>query len=114
MVWWGCAMVDVCGQGGRIGGNMRENRIEQQLCHAVRRQGGIALKLASPSYAGLPDRLVLLPGGHMAFVEVKAPGRKPRALQYTRLEHLARLGFRVYVLDESGKIGGMIRDIQAS
>ena len=43
---------------------MREQRIEQQLCHAVHEQGGIAIKLASPSYAGLPDRMVLLPGGH--------------------------------------------------
>ena len=90
---------------------MRESRIEQQLCHVVREVGGIAIKLASPSYAGLPDRMVLLPGGHIGFVEVKAPGKKPRALQVMRLEYLSRLGFRAFVLDDPEKIGGLIHDI---
>ena len=91
---------------------MREKRIEQALFHAVRRQGGIALKLVSPSYAGLPDRLVLLPGGHMAFVEVKAPGKKPRVLQVKRMELLRRLGFRVYVLDDPEKIPALVESIR--
>lgn len=93
---------------------MREKRIEQQLFRAVRERGGIALKLASPSYAGLPDRLVLLPGGHMAFVEVKAPGRKPRVLQLMRLDLLSRLGYRVYVLDAVERIGEMLDEVCAS
>ena len=93
---------------------MREKHIEQQLFHAVREQGGIALKLSSPSYAGLPDRLVLLPGGHMGFVEVKAPGKKPRILQLMRLEYLSRLGFRVFVLDDPERIGGILRAISAA
>ncbi len=91
---------------------MREKQIEQLLFHAVRAQGGIALKLASPAYAGLPDRLVLLPGGHMAFVEVKAPGKKPRALQLIRLEFLGRLGFRVYVLDSAERIGELLEGMK--
>ena len=93
---------------------MREKRIEQQLFRAVRERGGIALKLVSPSYAGLPDRLVLLPGGHMAFVEVKAPGRKPRVLQLMRLDLLSCLGFRVYVLDAAERIGEMLDEVCAS
>ena len=93
---------------------MREKRIEQALFHAVRQQGGIALKLVSPSYAGLPDRLVLLPGGHMAFVEVKAPGKKPRVLQVKRMELLRRLGFRVYVLDAMEEIGGILNEVRGS
>ena len=88
---------------------MREKHIEQQLFHAVREQGGIALKLTSPSFAGMPDRLVLLPGGHIGFVEVKAPGKKPRVLQLMRLEYLNRLGFKVFVLDDPEKIGGILR-----
>ncbi len=87
---------------------MREKIIEQKLFHAVRRQGGIALKLVSPSYAGLPDRLILMPGGHMAFVEVKAPGQRPRPLQITRVKMLKRLGFRVCVLDNSDCIPDLI------
>ena len=91
---------------------MREKRIEQQLFDAVRENGGIALKLASPGYAGLPDRLVLLPGGHIGFVEVKAPGKKPRMLQMMRLEYLSRLGFRVYVLDDPVKIPSLVESIR--
>lgn len=92
---------------------MREKCVEQQLFHAVRRRGGLAVKLASPSYAGLPDRLVLLPGGHIAFVEVKAPGKKPRALQVRRMALLRKLGFRVYVLDDMERIGEMLNEICA-
>ena len=50
----------------------------------------------------------------MAFVEVKAPGEKPRPLQLARHRLLRRLGFRVYVLDERSQIGGMIDEIQSA
>ena len=92
-------------------GPVREKTIEQKLFIAVRAQGGIALKLANQGFTGLPDRLVLLPGGHVGFVEVKAPGKKPRPLQLMRLEMLRRLGFRVYVLDEPAQIDAVIADI---
>ena len=65
-----------------IGGvDMREKTIEQKFREAVRNAGGLALKFTSPGWDGMPDRLALLPGGRMAFVEVKAPGKKPRPLQ---------------------------------
>ena len=57
---------------------MRERQIEQTLAKSrKRRPGGIAPKFTSPGFAGMPDRLVLMPGGHIGFVEVKAPGEKP-------------------------------------
>ena len=93
---------------------MREKTIERKLFTAVREAGGIALKLASPAYAGLPDRLVLLPGGHAAFVEVKAPGQKPRVLQVIRMEFLSRLGYRVYVLDSVERIGEILDEIRSA
>ena len=60
---------------------MREKIIEQHLVKAVKNSGGIAPKLVSPGFDGMPDRLVLLPGGKIGFVEVKAPGKEPRPLQ---------------------------------
>ena len=60
---------------------------------------------------GLPDRLILMPNGKMAFVEVKAPGKKPRPLQVARHEILRQLGFKVYVLDDVKEIGGIIDEI---
>lgn len=59
----------------------------------------------------MPDRIILLPGGRMAFAELKAPGKKPRRLQLARHRLLRRLGFRVYVIDSTGQIGGVIDEI---
>lgn len=90
---------------------MREKAIEQKLVSAVRRSGGIAPKLVSPGFDGMPDRMVLMPGGHIAFVEVKAPGEKPRPLQLSRHRLLRRLGFRMYVLDGAEQIETILREI---
>ena len=86
---------------------MREKQIEQRLVRAVRAAGGICPKLVSPGTDGMPDRMALLPGGHIVFVEVKAPGQKPRPLQLKRHEELRRLGFKVYVLDDPERISGV-------
>ena len=91
---------------------MREKQIEQKLTLMVKKAGGIALKFVSPSFAGMPDRLVLLPGGVFAFAELKAPGMKPRALQVARHETLRRMGFKVYVIDGIEQIGGMLDELQ--
>jgi hypothetical protein len=85
-----------------------ERHLEQQLMKAVKRAGGICPKFISPGTDGMPDRLVLLPGGCMGFVEVKAPGKKPRPLQEKRLQGLRDLGFRVFVLNSPDQIGGVI------
>ena len=92
---------------------MREKTTERKLTEAVRAMGGIAPKLVSPGFDGMPDRLVLLPGGRLAFVEVKRHGEKPRPLQEARHGMLRRLGFKVYVLDDAGQIGGTLREISA-
>ena len=93
---------------------MREKTIEQKFRAAVKAAGGLAVKFASPGFDGMPDRLALLPGGRMAFVEVKAPGKKPRPLQLARHRLLRQLGFKVYVLDDEGQIGGMVDEIQST
>ena len=90
---------------------MLEQEIEQQLVRAVRQMGGRAVKFMSPGFDGMPDRLVLLPGGKCGFVEVKAPGKKPRALKRVRIEMLKAWGFKVYVLDAIGQIEEIINDI---
>ena len=91
---------------------MREKEIEKKLIQAVKQAGGICPKLVSPGFDGMPDRMVLLPDGHMGFVEVKAPGEKPRQLQLSRHRLLRRLGFKVYVLNDTGQIGGMLDEIR--
>ena len=93
---------------------MREKTIEKKLTDEVRKRGGIAPKLVSPGFAGMPDRIVLFPEGCMAFVEVKAPGKAPRPLQESRHRLLRMLGFRVYVLDDPARTGGILDEICTS
>ena len=94
--------------------NMREKTIEHKLTIAAKNMGGIALKFVSPGFDGMPDRIVLLPGGHMGFVEVKSMGCKPRPLQLARQRLLRELGFKVYVLDDEQQIGGILDEIRTT
>ena len=91
---------------------MREKTIEQKLVAEVKKRGGICPKWVCPSFDGMPDRIVLMPHSHVAFVEVKAPGEKPRPLQQSRHRMLRRLGFKVFVLDAIEDIGGILDEIQ--
>ena len=90
---------------------MREKHIEKELAARTRAMGGIAPKFTSPGFDGMPDRLVLLPGGRMGFVELKTPGKKPRALQLARHRLLRRLGFKVYVIDGIEQIDSVLEEI---
>ena len=78
---------------------MIEQLIEKRLVRKAVAHGGKALKFISPGWAGAPDRLVLLPGGWMIFVEVKRPGERLRRLQQKRAKELKALGFQVITVD---------------
>lgn len=93
---------------------MKEKTIEQKLVRAVKNMGGICPKWVAPGFDGVPDRIVLLPDGKIGFVEVKAPGEKPRPLQRARIGMLQRLGFLVFVLDGEEQIGGILDEINNS
>jgi hypothetical protein len=90
---------------------MTEKTIEQKLTLMVKKHGGIAPKFVSPGFDGMPDRLVILPDGVIAFAELKAPGKKPRPLQLARHRLLRSLGVRVYVIDSEEQIGGMLHEL---
>lgn len=82
-----------------------EHQIEQYLVSQVKKRGGWAPKFVSPGTNGMPDRIVLMPGtkpdgGHIGFVELKAPGEKPRPLQLYRHQQLRDMGFQVFVMDD--------------
>ena len=75
---------------------MLEARIEKRLRDDVARIGGKAYKFVSPGEGGVPDRVILLPGGKMLFVETKAPGEKERPLQLYQQGVIRSLGFTVF------------------
>lgn len=91
---------------------MREKNIEAALVRATRNRGGMCPKFTSPGMDGMPDRLVLLQHGRFGFVEVKAPGKKPRPLQAYRHSQLRKLGFKTFVLDEKEQIEGILNEIE--
>ena len=91
---------------------MREKAVEAKLTRAVKAEGGMCPKLVSPGTDGMPDRMVLLPKGRIGFVEVKAPGKKPRPLQQRRHEQLRDLGFTVSVLDDPEQIPEILNEVR--
>lgn len=105
---------DVWMHSRRHGLSMREKEVEQKLVKAVKARGGICPKWVSPGFDGMPDRIVFLPGRHIGFVEVKAPGEKPRALQKSRHRLLEKMGFHTYILDGIEQIGGILDEIQST
>ena len=95
---------------------MREKMIESRLVKKVQSRGGLCWKFTSPGTDGVPDRIVLMPGGKIAFVEVKAPGKKARPLQESRLQirrkqQLERVGFSVYCLDSLEQIRPILDEV---
>ena len=82
---------------------MRETRVERTLTAEVKVLGGWAIKFL-PSVAGLPDRIVLLPGGRLVFVETKAPSGTTAPHQTVVHRRLRQLGFTVEVLSTPDQV----------
>lgn len=93
---------------------IRERDIENYLRDRVKKIGGIAYKFESPGNAGVPDRLVLLPEGRVYFVELKAPGKKPTALQLAQHRKINKLHSRVLVIDSKEKVDKFIELVTGS
>lgn len=88
---------------------MRESDVEKKFVKRVKDDGGVAYKFVSPGHIGVPDRLALYPikdehinivGKYVVFVELKAPGKKPRPSQVREHKRLSAMGFKVEVIDK--------------
>lgn len=93
---------------------MRERNIESYLRDRVREVGGIAFKWVSPGNSGVPDRIVIVPNGRIVFVELKAPGRKPTALQLYQQNRLRVLGCDVRLIDSREGVDELIKELTLS
>jgi len=87
---------------------LREKVIEEYLRDEVKAIGGRAYKFVSPGNIGVPDRLIALPGGIVAFVELKAPGKKSTPIQEMQQKRLLQLGFYVKIVDSKAKVDKLI------
>lgn len=77
----------------------KESQVEKSVVATVKAAGGIAYKFSSPAHRSVPDRLCVLPGGHVCFVECKAPGKKATNAQQKEHERLRSIGAQVNVID---------------
>lgn len=88
-----------------------EVTIEAYLRQRVKAAGGLALKLVCPGFTGVPDRLILMPGGRAYFAETKDAGKKPRPRQRRVHDLLRTLGFKVFVPDSKTAVDNLLREV---
>jgi hypothetical protein len=88
-----------------------EKLIERTLNAEVRSLGGWSLKLLCQFVTGLPDRLVLLPGGVIFFAEIKSTGKKPTAIQLLVHKKLRGLGFTVHVINDLNQLAQIFKNL---
>lgn len=88
-----------------------EKDIEKYLVTKAKAYGGYALKWVCPSWNGVPDRIVILPGGRIGFIETKSPGKTLKPQQERWRERLQRLGFLAYKADSKDDIDEFLREI---
>jgi hypothetical protein len=87
-----------------------ENDVEKRLINKVKSLGGVTFKFSSPSTKGVPDRIVIY-DGVVAFVEVKRPGEKPRALQRYWLKELEHQNVKAAVVSTFEEVDSFVAEI---
>lgn len=91
-----------------------EKTVEQRLCKKVKELGGKAIKFTSQGMAGTPDRIVLLPGGRIYFVELKRENGRLSPIQTHVFKEFGKLGCEVRVLYGNEMVDEFIREMSSS
>ena len=90
---------------------MRESAVERRLTEMLRKRGALCLKFVSPGNPGVPDRIVLLPGGRVIFAELKAQDGRTGALQERQITRMRGLGADVRVLKGVEQVRGFVEEV---
>ncbi len=90
---------------------MTESQIERRLVQGVKDAGGLCLKLVSPGNGGVPDRLILLPGGRVIFAELKTEAGRLSAIQQWMIGEMRERGADVRVLKGAGAVDDFLREV---
>lgn len=85
-----------------------EKSIERYFVEKAKEHGLPCLKYSNPNIAGYPDRLLVLPGAKVVWVELKSKGRKPDMRQQIRHKELSRMGHEVRVIDNKTDIDKLL------
>ena len=86
----------------------RERDIEKYMTGRIERLGGVAFKFVSPGNDGVPDRLVLLPGGRILFIELKTKGGRVKPIQAWQQERLRRRGAEVHTVWSKAQVDELL------
>ena len=90
---------------------IKERDVERYFKAQLEKRGALVFKFVSPGQTGVPDRVVLLPGGRVVFAEMKAPGEKPRPLQRAVFARMARAGHPVYIIDSREAVKEFMEEV---
>ncbi len=90
----------------------RERDIERYLRHRVEQMGGLAFKFVAPGNDGVPDRMVVIPGRVVAFVELKTDGGELSPIQVWQQERLKRRGCIVATLWSKDQVDEWLQDMR--
>lgn len=91
---------------------INEKSLEKLLVREVKKLGGAALKYHNSFDTAFPDRLILLPGGRVWWVELKSPGKKPTKLQALKIKQLQKLGFGATIVDSLESLNYLLPKLQ--
>ena len=91
---------------------MNEREVEKILVEGIRKIGGRAYKWVSPGNAGVPDRIVVLPGGRIIFIELKTDTGKLTELQKVQIGRLGRMGADARVLKGPEAVKGFLKEME--
>ena len=90
---------------------MNEKLIERKLVDGVKKLGGWALKFWPITFTGFPDRIVILPGGRIHFVELKTTGADLKPRQKIVIPKLIKMGCSVFVIDSQDLLNEFFKKV---
>lgn len=90
-----------------------EKRVEALLVSGVKQMGGVAYKFVSPGNSGVPDRIILMPGGKIYFVELKREDGQLTNLQKRQINRIRKMDCRVDVLRGMVEVSNFLLRLQA-
>lgn len=90
-----------------------EKTLEKRLVREIEKRGGLALKQTSQYHRGIPDRLILLPGGRVLWAEIKTTGKRPTRLQKIAMGQLVGMGFWCFIIDSTSSLNSLLNEIDS-
>lgn len=93
---------------------MKESTIEARLVREVKKRGGLCYKFTSPGNPGVPDRIILLPGGRTVYAELKTEIGRLARIQQWQIQQMRERGADVRVLKGLDQVLAFLEEVDAN